>query len=253
MSSQLQEDTPTTMHVPTYPEQSVAHGEDSLDHTIHVTGGGLLGGYMMGVTSVFKARYPSLFRRCRVGGCSAGSIVAMCLLSSLSPDALHYRLVDFASTFRWNRLPEDLYKSLCNLPDVDMGRGYVSVTRIVGRTPFLRNEVLTHFSSQEDMSDAVVASALVPVLTGRMFHRHNGGFYMDGAVTDRARPHEQECLDVCEMVDPPSVLVHPGMYGREFTISDAVDPSLLARLFEMGEEDARKDMSPFLPLLRRDR
>lgn len=218
--------------------------------SLTVGAGGFLGLYLLGIASHLREHHR--LTDVRIGGVSAGAVVAGYLLSEHRADELLRsttlpRLraeVDAAhgANALWPRVPRIVRDALTPLDDMDVARGYVAVSRVGGR-PLIVSELRDGFASVDEYIDYAVLSSFVPILCGRLAMPYHDTSYVDGALTSRA-PVPVDC-------DPTrNLFVHPGMFGRRFSWSDSsqVDARNIYRLVALGRRDAARHRNVFAGL-----
>ncbi|XP_028404793.1 1-acylglycerol-3-phosphate O-acyltransferase Pnpla3-like [Dendronephthya gigantea] len=164
------------------------------------SGCGFLGIYHVGVASALKDRAPKLLEKIEnFGGASAGALAAGSLLCGISlSESLQFtlRLAEHARRFSigpfhprfqltntirkvFNRMiPVDAYKR-CS------GKLHISLTRCSD----WQNVVVSEFRSNDDLVDALVASAHVPIYSGVMPPMFRGEYYVDGGISNNLPQH----------------------------------------------------------------
>ena len=208
-----------------------------MGHSITISSGGFLGFYLLGVCTHLKETYDTTSHR--VGGVSAGAVVATYMLSDATQADVRQRLMPSmtrhlrTSRVRWVHVPQLVRSTLGELDHVDHARGFVAVSRLTSEFPFLEGEVLEGFSSTRELIDAVVVSAFVPLLCGSLCVERGGARYLDGALTTKMPlPSADEAEN--------NLFIHPRMFGRSFGLTDAAVCTEQAawRLFSLGLSDA---------------
>uniref|UniRef100_A0A8C4WZ31 triacylglycerol lipase n=1 Tax=Eptatretus burgeri TaxID=7764 RepID=A0A8C4WZ31_EPTBU len=158
-------------------------------------GCGFLGIYHMGVASCLKENAPWLVRNARkVYGASAGALTAASLVSGvclgqscadfieITKEARRQRLGPLHPSFNlvkclrqamWRIMPNDIWvhvsEKLC-----------VSLTRVSDG----ENVLISDFSSKEEVIQALICSAFVPVYCGVIPPSFRGVRYVDGGISD---------------------------------------------------------------------
>ncbi|KAH8405328.1 hypothetical protein KR222_005354 [Zaprionus bogoriensis] len=156
-------------------------------------GCGFLGIYHVGVAVSFKKYAPHLLLE-KIGGASAGSLAACCLLCDLPlgimtadffrvvNEARRYSLGPFSPSFNiqtclleglQKQLPEDAHKRVS-------GRLHISLTRVHDG----QNVIISEFESREEVLQALLCACFIPGFSGILPPRFRGVRYMDGAFSD---------------------------------------------------------------------
>ncbi|KDO29304.1 hypothetical protein SPRG_05841 [Saprolegnia parasitica CBS 223.65] len=160
--------------------------------TVQIGFGGCGGfyNYHLGIASVLQEHFD--LRNCVFSGASAGCFPALVLSLGLDVKSFFYgpnlTLVQDANekTFYglrdWIPLTkEHVLKTLA--PDaysrVD-NKFFVSITHV----PSLKNELVTSFTSNEDMVECILASGHVPIYTNEVLKPYRGQKYVDGCVSN---------------------------------------------------------------------
>jgi len=166
---------------------------DSLTMNVSFAGCGFLGLYHVGVVSCLKKYAPQL-NNCKLSGCSAGAMAAVCGLLemelgpltseilALSTEARKLTLGPFSPSFNVVKLCEDgLHKNLPdNIHEVANGRLHISVTKVYDGS----NLLVTEFSSKQEVIDVVIASTFIPIFSGWLPPRYRGIRVIDGGYSD---------------------------------------------------------------------
>ncbi|XP_052120170.1 1-acylglycerol-3-phosphate O-acyltransferase Pnpla3 [Frankliniella occidentalis] len=168
-------------------------------------GCGFLGIYHVGVAVCFKKYAPHLLLN-KISGASAGAIAACALLCDLplgeiTSDMLHIvrearcrTLGPFSPSFSVQdillqglekHLPEDAHLRVS-------GKLHISLTRVYDG----KNVIVSHFNSKEDLLQALMASAFVPIFSGFLPPKFHGIRYMDGGFSDNLPTLDENTITV---------------------------------------------------------
>ncbi|XP_003396134.1 1-acylglycerol-3-phosphate O-acyltransferase Pnpla3 isoform X1 [Bombus affinis] len=199
-------------------------------------GCGFLGIYHVGVAVCFKKYAPHLLLD-KISGASAGAIAACCLLCDLplgeitsnvlrvAREARQRTLGPFSPSFNVQEiLLESLQKHLPNDAHIRVsGKLHVSLTRVYDG----RNVIVSQFSSKEDLLQALLASAFVPIFSGLLPPRFHGVRYMDGGFSDNLPTLDENTItispfcgesDICPR-DVSSQLFHVNLANTSIELS----------------------------------
>ncbi|RZF33739.1 hypothetical protein LSTR_LSTR007998 [Laodelphax striatellus] len=209
-------------------------------------GCGFLGIYHVGVAVCFKKYAPHLLLN-KISGASAGAIAACCLLCDL-PIAffLNFRLfldliIDFPQV-----LPEDAHLRVS-------GKLHISLTRVYDG----KNVIVSQFNSKEDLLQALLASAFVPIFSGLIPPKWHGVRYIDGGFSDNLPTLDENTItvspfcgetDICPR-DYSSQLFHVNVANTSIELSKQnihrfarilwpPKPEVLSNMCKQGFDDA---------------
>ncbi len=157
---------------------------------VHIHFGGCGGSYsyLLGVGSYLQQNYD--LSNVVFSGISGGNIIALLLILEMDiDDAFRHinipfllRLQSYKMKSFYNFIPE-FKKELLNIINVDKnnylkacGRLYVNITRVF---PF-KNEIISNFTSNEDLIDCILASSHIPVYSNTLFYTFRNSYYLDG-------------------------------------------------------------------------
>ena len=161
---------------------------------ISFAGCGFIGIYHVGVSACLQL-YASHLLQNKIGGSSAGAMVALALASGnislqemtrkvamLAYEASNKPLGPFSPTFNLHQL---LATYLADSLPVDVaekvsGRLFVSLTKASNKG----NLLVSNFRSKTDLIDAVCASSFVPIMSGWTPPRFRGEIALDGGYSD---------------------------------------------------------------------
>ncbi|XP_064542150.1 1-acylglycerol-3-phosphate O-acyltransferase Pnpla3-like [Drosophila montana] len=156
-------------------------------------GCGFLGIYHVGVAVCFKNYAPHLLLE-KIGGASAGSLAACCLLCDLPlgsmtsdffrvvNEARRHSLGPFSPSFNiqtclleglQKHLPDDAHKRV-------NGRLHISLTSVYDG----QNVIISEFESREEVLQALLCACFIPGFSGILPPRFRGVRYMDGAFSN---------------------------------------------------------------------
>ncbi|KAK7602011.1 hypothetical protein V9T40_009452 [Parthenolecanium corni] len=160
---------------------------------ISFAGCGFLGIYYVGVSSCFKEYAPHLLLN-KISGASIGAIAASCLLTEVSLGTFTSEILQLINEIRGRtlgpfnplvniqrnlryllekHLPNNAYK-------IVSGRLFVSMTKVIDGSNFIVSE----FESNEELIDALSASAFVPFFSGFIPPKFRGFRYVDGGFSN---------------------------------------------------------------------
>ncbi|XP_060068217.1 patatin-like phospholipase domain-containing protein 2 [Ylistrum balloti] len=169
-------------------------------------GCGFLGIYHVGVASCLKQHVPHLVDSVKFGGASAGAIVACCLMCDcclgectsftlrLASKARHHSLGPLHPSFDINRILRDaLYEVLPeNAHKITSGRLHISITRVSDR----KAVIVSEFESKDELIQALLTSAFVPLYSGLVPPSFRGVRYVDGGLSDNIPQLNNETITV---------------------------------------------------------
>lgn len=237
---------------------------------ISFAGCGFLGIYHVGVASCLQEQAPFLVENARhIYGASAGALAASALVSGaclgevgasnidvakearkrfLGPMHPSFNLVKTLRTLLHRLLPPDAYKK-------STGRLGISLTRVTDG----ENVLVTHFNSNEELVQACVCSAYIPVYCGLIPPTLQGVRYVDGGISDNLPQYELKNTitispfsgesDICPR-DTSSTNLHELRFTNtsiQFTLSNLYrvtralfppDPLVMKTMCKQGYKDA---------------
>nr|AZP54623.1 brummer [Nilaparvata lugens] len=229
-------------------------------------GCGFLGIYHVGVAVCFKKYAPHLLLN-KISGASAGAIAACCLLCDLpigdiTTDVLNLireararTLGPFSPSFNVQAvlleglkkvLPEDAHLRVS-------GKLHISLTRVYDG----KNVIVTQFNSKEDLLQALLASAFVPIFSGLIPPKFHGVRYIDGGFSDNLPTLDENTItvspfcgetDICPR-DFSSQLFHVNVANTSIELSKQnihrfarilwpPKPEVLSNMCKQGFDDA---------------
>ncbi|XP_012146688.1 brummer isoform X1 [Megachile rotundata] len=229
-------------------------------------GCGFLGIYHVGVAVCFKKYAPHLLLD-KISGASAGAIAACCLLCDLplgeitsnvlrvAREARQRTLGPFSPSFNVQEiLLESLQKFLPNDAHIRVsGKLHISLTRVYDG----KNVIVSQFSSREDLLQALLASAFIPIFSGLLPPRFHGVRYMDGGFSDNLPTLDENTItvspfcgesDICPR-DVSSQLFHVNFANTSIELSKQniyrfarilfpPNPEILSNMCKQGFDDA---------------
>ncbi|XP_064858999.1 patatin-like phospholipase domain-containing protein 2 [Oncorhynchus nerka] len=174
-----------------------------LDSTWNISfaGCGFLGIYHIGVASCLQEQCPFLVHNARhIYGASAGALTATALVSGACLGEAGANIIDVAKDARKRFLGPmhpsfNLVKIMRNMlyktlpPDAHhraTGRLGISLTRVTDG----ENVLVSHFNSKEEVVQACVCSAYIPVYCGLIPPTLQGVRYVDGGISDNLPQYE---------------------------------------------------------------
>eukprot|EP00106_Octopus_bimaculoides_P015663 XP_014783105.1 PREDICTED: uncharacterized protein LOC106878411 [Octopus bimaculoides] len=171
------------------------------------SGCGFLGIYHVGVATCIKEHAPEMFEDCRIAGASAGCFMACCLLSGCSLGkctSYTLNLANEANTLpllgplhpRFNII-NSLRKALAEVLPADAhkrtsGRLYISLTRWRD----WKNVIISEYASNQELIDAMICSAFVPLYCGLIPPKYKGNYYWDGGLSDNQPIFDEPTITV---------------------------------------------------------
>ncbi|XP_053995902.1 1-acylglycerol-3-phosphate O-acyltransferase Pnpla3 isoform X1 [Hylaeus anthracinus] len=229
-------------------------------------GCGFLGIYHVGVAVCFKKYAPHLLLD-KISGASVGAIAACCLLCDLplgeitsnllrvAREARQRTLGPFSPSFNVQKiLLESLQKFLPNDAHIRVsGKLHISLTRVYDG----KNVIVSQFSSKEDLLQALLASAFIPLFSGLLPPRFRGIRYMDGGFSDNLPTLDENTItvspfcgesDICPR-DESSQLFHVNVANTSIELSRQniyrfarilfpPNPEILSSICKQGFDDA---------------
>ncbi|XP_076231056.1 brummer [Calliopsis andreniformis] len=229
-------------------------------------GCGFLGIYHVGVAVCFKKYAPHLLLD-KISGASAGAIAACCLLCDLplgeitsnvlrvAREARQRTLGPFSPSFNVQEiLLESLQKFLPHDAHIRVsGKLHISLTRVYDG----KNVIVSQFSSREDLLQALLASAFIPVVSGLLPPRFHGVRYIDGGFSDNLPTLDENTItvspfcgesDICPR-DVSSQLFHVNVANTSIELSRQniyrfarilfpPNPEILSNMCTQGFDDA---------------
>ncbi|KAK9296971.1 hypothetical protein QLX08_009162 [Tetragonisca angustula] len=229
-------------------------------------GCGFLGIYHVGVAVCFKKYAPHLLLD-KISGASFGAIAACCLLCDLplgeftsnilrvAREARQRTLGPFSPSFNVQELLlESLQEHVPNDAHIRVsGKLHISLTRVYDG----KNIIVSQFSSREDLLQALLASAFVPVFSGILPPRYHGIRYIDGGFSDNLPTLDENTItvspfcgesDICPR-DVSSQLFHVNLSNTSIELSRQniyrfarilfpPNPEMLSNICKQGFDDA---------------
>ncbi|XP_072528429.1 patatin-like phospholipase domain-containing protein 2 [Salminus brasiliensis] len=237
---------------------------------ISFAGCGFLGIYHVGVASCLQEHAPFLVENARfIYGASAGALTASALVSGacwgevgastidvakdarkrfLGPMHPSFNLVKIMRSMMYRIMPPDSYKKAT-------GRLGISLTRVTDG----ENVLVTHFNSNEELVQACICSAYIPVYCGLIPPTLQGVRYVDGGISDNLPRYELKNTitvspfsgesDICPR-DTSSTNLHELRFTNtsiQFTLSNLYrvtralfppDPLVMKTMCKQGYKDA---------------
>ncbi|XP_044735218.1 patatin-like phospholipase domain-containing protein 2 isoform X2 [Chrysoperla carnea] len=229
-------------------------------------GCGFLGIYHVGVACCFRQYAPQLLLD-KISGASAGALAACCLLCDLplgdmTSDVLRIAceartsvLGPFRPSFNiQNALLEGIDAILPDDAHIRVsGKLHISLTRVYDG----KNVIVSQFDSREDLMQALLASAFVPVFSGLIPPKFKGVRYMDGGFSDNLPTLDENTItvspfcgesDICPR-DDSSQLFHINVANTSIELSKQniyrfarilfpPRPEVLSNMCKQGFDDA---------------
>ncbi|KAK9870801.1 hypothetical protein WA026_009760 [Henosepilachna vigintioctopunctata] len=229
-------------------------------------GCGFLGIYHVGVACCFRKYAPHLLLN-KISGASAGAVAACCLLCDLplgdltsnvlraAIEARKKSLGPLSPSFNINNLLlEGLEKYLPDDAHIMVsGRLHISMTRVYDG----KNVIVSQFDSREELIQALLASAFIPVVSGIFPPKFKGVRYMDGGCSDNLPTIDENTItvspfcgesDICPR-DDSSQLFHINVANTSIELSKhnmyriarilfPPKPEVLSNMCKQGFDDA---------------
>ncbi|XP_030646833.1 patatin-like phospholipase domain-containing protein 2 [Chanos chanos] len=237
---------------------------------ISFAGCGFLGIYHIGVASCLREQAPFLVENARhIYGASAGALTASALVSGACLGEAGANIIDVAKEARKRflgpmhpsfNLVKIMRSSLHRVfpPDAHIratGRLGISLTRVTDG----ENVLVSHFNSNEELVQACVCSAYIPVYAGLIPPTLQGVRYVDGGISDNLPHYELKNTitvspfsgesDICPR-DISSTNLHEFRFTNtsiQFTLSNLYrvsralfppDPQVMKTMCKQGYKDA---------------
>lgn len=145
------------------------------------------------------------------------------------------RIVSFTGLRRF--LPPDAHK-ICS------GRLFISMTRVSDAV----NVVVSHYTSREDLIQALICSSFVPVFSGIVPPLFRGRRYWDGGITDNLPKFDSETVTISPFSgvssicpeDVPQAFVNFNVVNTSFKWSTSNFNRLSRALFPPNPESLRQ-------------
>ncbi|XP_053384581.1 patatin-like phospholipase domain-containing protein 2 [Mercenaria mercenaria] len=169
-------------------------------------GCGFLGIYHVGVASCLKQHAPHLIKNCKFAGASAGAIVACCLICDcclgdcttftlrLATKARSFSLGPLHPSFKIVKILRDALREVLpdNAHEIATGKLFISLTRVSDR----ENVVVSEYRSKEELIQALMCSAHVPLYSGLVPPTFRGVRYVDGGLSDNIPAMNDETISI---------------------------------------------------------
>ncbi|THD20264.1 Patatin phospholipase domain-containing protein 2 [Fasciola hepatica] len=166
----------------------------NLRHNLSFAGCGFLGLYHVGVCCCIKKLAPHLYQNKLVSGTSAGAIAAVCLVCDVSiAECVQYmcELISNARRYLFGpfdprfRITEHLREGLNRILPSDAhiicsGRLSISLTSYATH----KNVVVNQFRDKDELVNAVLCSAYIPIFSGFVPPTFRGQSVLDGGLSD---------------------------------------------------------------------
>ncbi|XP_074077187.1 patatin-like phospholipase domain-containing protein 5 [Macrotis lagotis] len=171
-------------------------------------GSGYMGLYHVGVITCLRERAPFILRGTRrFYGSSCGVLCCLAVLDNRSADFCCSNLMDLVKDvqkksigifhpstdclgFVKQRLQKNLPQDIHKVASQRMG---ISLTRL----PDMKNVIITHFATRDELIQAVICSIFFPFYCGVMPPKFRGERYMDGALSNNVPfPDSKETITI---------------------------------------------------------
>lgn len=181
--------------------------------------GGMLGLYMLGTMMYLKNFYK--IDNYKIGGSSAGAVVALYALSGHTDDRIMEKCIDplitsFVGTPNaWKNMPKLLLENLSPMTHkIDHTRAFISISTFKTYFPFYGGNIIETFDDSNHLMQTAVASAYIPILCGGLSYEcEDGEACFDGALYTN-NPIPENCEQILHIT--------PSIWGRDFTGMDTV-------------------------------
>lgn len=241
------------------------------DHRMNFSfaGCGFLGIYHVGVASCLRRHAPHLIESCRFAGASAGAIVACCLICDcclgncttfvlrLATKARSFSIGPLHPSFKITKILRDALREVLpdNAHEIASGKLFISLTRVSDR----KNVVVSEFSSKEELIQALMCSAHVPLYSGLVPPTFRGVRYVDGGLSDNIPALNDETVsispfsgesDICPLDNSANTLhIYLANTSMQFTMDNLYrmsralfppHPVILSDMCQQGFDDTLK-------------
>lgn len=232
-------------------------------------GCGFLGIYHVGVASCLKQHAPHLVKNCQFAGASAGALVACCLICDcclgdcttftlrLATKARSYSIGPLHPNFKVANILRDAMREVLpdNAHELASGRLFISFTRVSDR----KNVVVSEYNTKEELIQALLCSAHVPLYSGLVPPSYRGVRYVDGGLSDNIPAINEETIsvspfagesDICPKDDSANTLhIYLANTSMQFTMGNLYrmsralfppHPEILSDMCQQGFDDCLK-------------
>ncbi|WAR03168.1 PLPL2-like protein [Mya arenaria] len=157
-------------------------------------GCGFLGIYHVGVASCLRQHAPHLIENCHFAGASAGAMIACCLICDcclgdcttftlrLATKARSFSLGPLHPSFKIAKILREALREVLpdNAHEIATGKLHISLTRVSDR----KCVIVSQYNSKEELIQALLCSAHVPLYSGLVPPLFQGVRYVDGGLSD---------------------------------------------------------------------
>lgn len=166
-----------------------------------------MGVYHIGVACCIQKFAIKYFKSLdRIYGCSAGSMIAIALLTDLNmetalrnilkiADEIHKRpLGPLNPRFRLGKMLQEGLEQVCpeDIHNLATDKIYISLTRVSDQ----KNVIVSKFNSKQHFIDAIQASSFVPFYSGIIPPTFNNVAYVDGGISDNLPGDDNKTIKI---------------------------------------------------------
>ncbi|KAH8859625.1 Patatin-like phospholipase domain-containing protein 2 [Schistosoma japonicum] len=198
----------------------------SLKHNLSFAGCGFLGLYHIGVCSCIKRFAPHLYQNKPVSGTSAGALAAACLVCDLDIDeCVRYlcRIIENARQFTLGpfdprfKISEYLKDGLIQLLPQD-AHVICSDRLSISLTCFAtgKNIVVRKYKSKDELIQALLCSAYIPVFSGFVPLTFRGQLVIDGGLSDNLLNINQQTIKVSPFAGDSDICPLESKWGPQY-------------------------------------
>ncbi|KAK4469194.1 hypothetical protein MN116_006771 [Schistosoma mekongi] len=198
----------------------------SLKHNLSFAGCGFLGLYHIGVCSCIKRFAPHLYQNKPVSGTSAGALAAACLVCDLDIDeCVQYlcKIIENARQFTLGpfdprfKISEYLKDGLVQLLPQDAhvicsDRLSISLTCFTTR----KNIIVRKYKSKDELIQALLCSAYIPVFSGFFPLTFRGQLVIDGGLSDNLLSINQQTIKVSPFAGDSDICPLESKWGPQY-------------------------------------
>ncbi|TNN09116.1 Patatin-like phospholipase domain-containing protein isoform 1 [Schistosoma japonicum] len=198
----------------------------SLKHNLSFAGCGFLGLYHIGVCSCIKRFAPHLYQNKPVSGTSAGALAAACLVCDLDIDeCVRYlcRIIENARQFTLGpfdprfKISEYLKDGLIQLLPQD-AHVICSDRLSISLTCFAtgKNIIVRKYKSKDELIQALLCSAYIPVFSGFVPLTFRGQLVIDGGLSDNLLNINQQTIKVSPFAGDSDICPLESKWGPQY-------------------------------------
>lgn len=216
---------------------TVAGSPSKNDMFIKFSGAGWLFPFYFGVAKHLQGKIN--LNHVKVGGVSAGSVVAVMLLMGVDFKQILEEIIQDYEDMKYNPflIKECLQRILrCYIPEttsIFKGRLVVGVSFFDMWKRLWRSDVIDDFKDKETCIDALKASCHIPIVSGLLPYYVNGFGYYDGELAEFSlNDVKTEKIEVTIAHRPGTI--NPGIHLPEIWKYYPLEPFILRQLFRLG-------------------